>query len=290
MNRGRLAPTPSGYLHLGHARTFAAVVERCREVNGKLIFRMEDLDTARCRPEFGEASLEDLRWLGLDWDEGPDRPGELGPYRQSERSPVYERALDALRISARIYPCRRSRRDLNQAGLARVQGEVLIGPEERAEGAGERVFPADPAVNWRFVVPEMTVAWEDDSSGPQDFRGQRDFGDFLVWRRDGFAAYELAVVVDDIAMGITQVVRGADLRRSTARQHLLYEALAPAHPLPSFEHLPLVTDLEGRRLSKTAGSLAIRELRARGFTPEEVLRGDPAAIQRAVGSIRQTQS
>lgn len=271
--RGRLAPTPTGLLHVGHARTFALAAARASAAGGALVLRMEDLDRERCRPEFAQAAIEDLRWLGLGWAEGPDIGGPHGPYAQSQRLPWFRQVWAGLRASGLIYPC-----DLSRADVARA----LAAPH--AEDDAEPVFPAAlrPApgtgreraepdgINWRFRVPDgETVGFEDALQGPRSFVAGRDFGDFLVWRRDGLPSYELAVVADDHAMGVTEVVRGADLLLSTARQILLYRALG--WPAPGWAHAPLVMGADGRRLAKRSAGLAIRELRKKGRTPEEVL-------------------
>ena len=273
MPRGRLAPTPTGHLHVGHARTFALAAERAHRAGGTLVYRTEDLDASRCRPEFAAAALEDLRWLGLDWQEGPDVGGPHGPYVQSQRLPWFTEVWGRLQATGALYPCEKSRKDVERA---------LTAPH--AEDDAEPIFPSalrpphgfgrdrlEPgASNWRFRVPDgETIAFIDALQGPQAFVAGRDFGDFLVWRKDGFPAYELSVVADDHAMGITEVVRGSDLLLSTARQLLLYRALG--WNAPTWAHAPLIVDAEGRRLAKRTAGLSIRELRAAGRTPEEVL-------------------
>lgn len=280
--RGRLAPTPTGLLHVGHARTFALAARRAADAGGALILRMEDLDRARCRPDFATAALEDLRWLGLVWQEGPDIGGPCAPYAQSERQPVFADAWRRLHGTGRIYPCDKSRADVARALAAphaEDDAEPVFPPELRPpEGAG-RDAPGPGEANWRFRVPDgETVRFDDALRGPQAFVAGRDFGDFLVWRRDGLPSYELAVVADDLAMGVTEVVRGADLLLSTARQILLYRALGRA--TPAWAHAPLVTGPDGRRLAKRAGGLSLRELRERGWAPEEVL---AAPIDRLLG-------
>jgi glutamyl-tRNA synthetase len=271
--RGRLAPTPTGLLHVGHARTFALAARRAREAGGELVLRIEDLDTARCRPEFVDAALEDLRWLGLDWSEGPDKGGPHAPYVQSQRLAWFRATWSRLHATGWIYPCDKSRSDVARALAAphtEDEAEPIFPPALRpAAGTGaEAAEPGDS--NWRFRVPDgETLAFTDALQGPQRFVAGKDFGDFLVWRRDGFPSYELAVVADDHAMDITEVVRGADLLLSTARQLLLHHALGWSPP--SWAHAPLVTDSAGRRLAKRAGGLSIRELRQKGRAREEVL-------------------
>lgn len=289
--RGRLAPSPTGYLHLGHARTFWTAQERARAAGGTLILRNEDLDPDRCRPEFAAAMLEDLRWFGLRWEEGPDVGGPCGPYTQSERRAQYLEAFRRLRAAGFLYPCRCSRRDVQRALGAPHAGEdepVYPGTCRPAAGeAGFRVPPelvwepggqprretagAERRVNWRFRVPEGgRVEFHDGAAGPQAFVAGRDFGDFIVWRHDDVPAYHLAVTVDDALMGITEVVRGADLLPSTARQLLLYRALGWG--APRFWHCPLMTDERGVRLAKRHDALSLRALRGQGATPEGLRR------------------
>jgi len=228
---------------------------------------MEDIDPARCRAEFAPAALEDLRWAGLDWDEGPDLGGPFAPYEQSGRSAHFRAAFERLKESGAVFPCVCSRRDVAAAALApHAEDSEPLYPgtcRERPGGA------AEDAVSWRFRVPNgEIVAFIDGRTGAQSFLSGHDFGDFIVWRRDNAPAYELAVVVDDAAMQITEVVRGADLLVSTARQLLLYRALGLAPP--SFYHCELVTDDRGRRLAKRHEALSLRELRARGVKPNEL--------------------
>lgn len=280
MPRGRLAPTPTGHLHVGHARTFALAAERARRAGGTLVYRTEDLDASRCRPEFAAAALADLRWLGLDWQEGPDVGGPCGPYVQSERLPWFAEVWRRLQASGAIYPCDKSRKDVARsltAPHAEDDAGPIFPPDLRpALGLG-RELTAPGASNWRFRVPDgETIAFDDALRGPQAFVAGRDFGDFLIWRKDGFPAYELAVVADDHAMGITEVVRGADLLLSTARQLLLYRALG--WTAPTWAHAPLIVDADGRRLAKRTAGLSIRELRAAGRTPAEVLTAPLASL------------
>jgi glutamyl/glutaminyl-tRNA synthetase len=280
MPRGRLAPTPTGHLHVGHARTFALAAERARRAGGTLVYRTEDLDASRCRPEFAAAAIADLRWLGLDWQEGPDVGGPCGPYVQSERLPWFAEVWRRLQASGAIYPCDKSRKDVARsltAPHAEDDAEPIFPPELRpAHGLG-RGLAAPGASNWRFRVPDgETIAFDDALRGSQAFVAGRDFGDFLVWRKDGFPAYELAVVADDHAMGITEVVRGADLLLSTARQLLIYRALG--WTAPAWAHAPLIVDAEGRRLAKRTAGLSIRELREAGRTPTEVLTAPLASL------------
>jgi len=292
LRRGRLAPTPTGLLHLGHARTFALAAARAGAAG--LVLRLEDLDPTRCREEFAAAAIDDLRWLGLDWDGGPDVGGPHAPYRQSDRSGWYLEVWRRLEATGLVYPSPHSRRDVEEATLAPHGDPVVAVPDGGVAGptAGadaEPIFPPHlrPAVReratrpgdvaWRFRVPDgRRIEFHDAAFGTVRRTAGVDFGDFVIWRRDAVAAYELAVVADDHAMGIEEVVRGADLLTSTARQLLVYEALG--WQPPAFRHAPLVCDAAGRRLAKRAGGLSIRELRDRGFSARDVLSLPPAAF------------
>ena len=271
MSRGRIAPTPTGYLHVGHARTFALAAARA--AGGTLIYGTEDLDAGRCRPEFADAAIEDLRWLGLKWTEGPDVRGPHAPYVQSQRLPWFRVVWQLLQASGAIYPCDKSRKDVERsltAPHAEDDAEPIFPPDLRAPRGAGREAREPGQTNWRFRVPDgEAITFIDALQGQQTFVAGRDFGDFLVWRKDGFPAYELAVVADDHAMGITEVVRGADLLLSTARQLLLYRALGWTPP--TWAHAPLIVDTDGKRLAKRTAGLSIRELRQKGKTPEEVL-------------------
>lgn len=279
--RGRIAPTPTGCLHLGHAATFRTAAQRAGE--GSLIFRLDDLDPGRCRPEFSLAAVEDLRWLGLSWQEGPDVGGPHGPYRQSERRFLYLAIWRQLRDAGYIYPCSRSRKDVQTAAFAPHEEDPIFPPAWRTSDREARQWTAPGGINWRFRVPDgEIISFEDGNLGPVRRVALQDFGDFVVWNRDDIPAYELATVVDDIAMGITEVVRGADLLTSTARQLLLYRALG-ATP-PAFFHCPLLADEEGRRMAKRHASLSLRSLRQEGWTPAQVLdRADRLLRQRGTG-------
>ena len=270
--RGRLAPSPTGLLHLGHAQTFWTAAERAARHGGTLILRNEDLDPQRSRPEFASAMIEDLRWLSLRWNEGPDCGGPHAPYSQSQRRSLYLEAWRKLRDSGVLYPCTCSRKDLAQAASAPndVDDEPLyLGTCRGRMDAGSVQHPAGE--NWRFRVPEGEgVCFKDLRLGHQAFIAGRDFGDFIIWRRDDVPAYQLAVVVDDAEMEITEVVRGADLLKSTARQILIYRALG-IEP-PQFYHCDLVRDESGVRLAKRHDALSVRRLRESGWTSEQVVR------------------
>jgi len=271
VNRGRLAPTPTGLLHVGHARTFAIAAERAGGAG--LVMRIEDLDRGRCREEFVEAAFEDLRWLGIEWTEGPDRGGPHAPYRQSQRTDWYLKVWRRLEQAAAIYPSPHSRRDVEAAATAPHSAEPIFPTALRpAVGTGRERAAEPGGVAWRFLVPDgRVIEFEDGIRGRVRRTAGVDFGDFVVWRRDDLAAYELAVVADDQAMQIAEVVRGEDLLTSTARQILLYEALGWAPP--KWAHAPLVCNAAGERLAKRTAGLAIRDLRAAGRSPAEVLSG-----------------
>ena len=274
--RGRLAPSPTGLLHIGHVRTFWIAAQRAIENHGTLILRNEDLDPQRSREEFARAMTEDLRWLGIRWSEGPDCGGAYGPYSQSERRAHYLEAWRRLRDDGFLYPCTCSRKDLAQAASAPNDADtddepVYPGTCRDRKDAVEVMEPA--GANWRFRVPDgEEVEFADLNLGRRRFVAGSDFGDFLVWRRDDVPAYQLAVVVDDAAMRITEVVRGADLLKSTARQLLLMRALGYAgYAAPDYFHCDLVRDAAGVRLAKRHDALSIRHLRKSGTTAERVL-------------------
>lgn len=277
--RGRLAPSPTGYLHLGHARTFWVAYQRARACAGTLIFRNEDIDQQRSRPEFVQAMYEDMRWLGLDWDEGPDLPSQtgysgqhgssaVGPYSQSQRRNFYLDAWRKLRDGGFIYPCACSRKDLERAPSAPHEDddEIHYPGTCRTRLAEAHTWQSPAGMSWRFKVPDdQIITFTDLYHGPQQFTAGRDFSDFLVWRRDDVTAYQLAVVVDDEAMHISEIVRGADLLRSTARQLLLVKALG--YSVPAYFHCPLLLDHENHRLAKRHDSLSLRRMREEGADP-----------------------
>ena len=275
--RGRLAPSPTGLLHLGHARTFWVAYQRALEHCGQLILRSEDLDPQRCRAEFAQAMLEDLHWLGIEWVEGPDCAGPFGPYTQSDRRPHYRDAWSKLLAQGMIYPCTCSRKDVAQAAGAPNDLDdepVYPGTCRPQNTAYIQSYDEPKDLNWRFRVPDgEEVLFTDLHLGPQCVTAERDFGDFMVWRRDDVPAYQLAVVVDDAAMQITEVVRGADLLKSTARQILLIRALGLT--TPDYYHCDLVRDEAGVRLAKRHDSLSIRKLRELGWAPEQVRADGP---------------
>jgi glutamyl-tRNA synthetase len=271
--RGRLAPSPTGKLHFGVARTALLAWLRARACNGTLVLRVEDVDRPRVVDGAAEAIMDDLRWLGIDWDEGPDVGGAFGPYVQSARSPHYDRALERLTEGGLAFACSCTRAELMAASSA-PHGE--LGP--RYPGTC-RQGPKRPrrACSLRFRM-DAGEAFVDGLYGAQP---AAPGDDFIVHRSDGLYAYQLAVVVDDIAMQISEVVRGADLLSSTPRQLALYRALGAS--APAFLHVPLVLGTDGARLAKRHGAVAVADYRARGRAPERVV----AALAWTLGLARE---
>ena len=265
MSVGRLAPSPTGRLHLGHARSFLLAWWQARSSGGRLLMRMEDLDTGRSRPEFEHEILRDLEWLGLDWD------GAI--VRQSERRELYAAALEHLQCEGRLYPCICTRREIELAVAAPHSGDTARAYPGTCRGSFEsmevaqRVSGRAPAL--RFRVPAGQVEFLDGIQGPQSWDVAGEVGDFPVQTRDGSPAYQLAVVVDDDEQGVTEVLRGDDLLASTARQRLLQSALK-IDP-PRWFHLPLVVDAHGRRLAKRSDDLSLGHLRERGVEAQHIV-------------------
>jgi len=266
---GRLAPSPTGAQHIGNARTYLIAWLSARRRGGRVVLRIEDIDSPRVKAGSDRQACEDLRWLGLDWDEGP--------IVQTERLPIHRAALDRLQERERVYPCTCSRADVERAASAphaEHEGPVYPGTCARrdvraAETLGEQSYC------WRFRMPRQTPAFVDGFRGPTHLDLRAVGGDFVVWKasRSGIApstpAYQLAVVVDDAAQSVTEVVRGDDLVPSTPRQLLLYEALGLTPP--TFVHVPLVVGPDGRRLAKRHGDTRLSSLRVVGVRPETLL-------------------
>lgn len=271
----RLAPSPTGALHLGNARSFLVAWLRARTRGGKVIMRIEDLAHPKHKPETVAEIYADLRWLGLDWDEGDDLtpPGGNAPYTQTRRLPLYHAALEKLLAAGRIYPCDCSRADIAAAGAAPHAGEELRYPNTCRGRVWEKPFPEladDARLAWRFIAPSGRKVFTDNFRGTESADLQEFSGDFVVARGFANPAYQLACVVDDAAMGVTEVIRGDDLVLSTFRQIALYEALEL--PVPEFLHLPLLVGEDGRRLAKRHGDTRLSQLRARKI-PAGRLRG-----------------
>ena len=267
---GRLAPSPTGALHLGNVRTFMIAWLRARSQGGRVVMRMEDLDHPRDKPGAAAAALEDLRWLGFDWDE---------EYVQSARTDVYRSALASLVSAGLVYPCVCSRRDVEAAQSAPHDGEQLRYPglcRGRFASWREAFAAKGAAPCWRFRVPDgATVSFEDAFAGAFTQDVAQTLGDFPLARDEAGAGYTLACTVDDLLMGVTEVVRGDDLLAATPAQILLARALLdkglPARALPGYCHVPLVVGPDGRRLAKRHGDTRIATYRARGMRPEEIL-------------------
>lgn len=258
---GRLAPTPTGLLHLGHAATFLTAHQRAQARKGRLLLRIDDIDPARCREEYIDAALTDLAWLGIKW--------EGQPLRQSERRNHYLQAWRNLRDGGHIYPCRRSRKDI-QSTQAPHEEEPIFPKEWRTDPQAAHDFAEPGGVNWRFRVPDgEQITFHDGRLGMITKTAGIDFGDFLVWNRLDVPAYELASPLDDACFRITEIVRGEDLLTSTARQILIFRALG--YPPPATFHTPLLRDEHGNRLAKRSQSLAISTLRDRNIPPHKVI-------------------
>ena len=267
---GRFAPSPSGRIHLGNIFCCLLAWLSARQKGGRVVLRIEDLDTARCPRRYAEQMIEDLRWLGLLWDEGPDVGGPDGPYFQSERTALYQAALERLEEQGLVYPCFCTRAELHAASAPhREDGQVIypgtcrdLTPAQAAAKARES--GRSPAL--RIRVPDRETAFTDGHMGRYEENLARDCGDFLLRRPDGMFAHQLAVVVDDAAMGVTEVVRGADLLASTPRQLLLYRLLGLE--APAFYHFPLLLGSDGQRLSKRNADAGLDTLGERYTAPE----------------------
>lgn len=279
MYRGRFAPSPTGDLHLGSAACAIVAYAFARAAGGAFVMRVEDIDTPRVKAGVETRQLEDLRWLGIEWDEGPDVGGAHAPYRQSERLARYDAALAKLDAQGLTYLCDCSRADIAKVASAPHEGDE--GPRYpgtcRELGMQDREWKRSPAV--RLKVPERTIGVDDRLQGSFTENVAERVGDFVLRRGDGVYAYQLAVVVDDLAMEITDVVRGADLLGSTARQMLLAELLGGKPP--RYAHHAMVLAEDGGRLAKRGGGATLRDERARGATPETII----ARLATALGLV-----
>jgi glutamyl-tRNA synthetase len=270
MGVGRLAPSPTGAQHLGNAKTYLLAYWSARSSGSRIVLRIEDVDSPRVKPWAIQQAIEDLRWLGIDWDEGPDVGGDSAPYMQSDRMPMYRDALSRLIDRDRVFPCTCTRKDIEAAGSAPHfdhEGAVYPGTCSRWH-PGDALPPAGKFC-WRFRAAEQTVSFTDRMLGPQQCVPATGLGDFPVTQKSGSPSYQLAVVVDDAAMGITEVVRGDDLVASTFRQIDLYQALGLA--VPTFAHVPLVLGSDRRRLAKRHGDTRLSHYRALGVLPESIV-------------------
>lgn len=273
----RLAPSPTGALHLGNARTFLLTWAIARQRGWRIVFRIEDLDSPRVKPGASQQAIDDLRWIGLDWD--ADEFGSADrPLHQSDDLSVYRQTLGSLREQGLIYPCRCSRSQILSALSAPHAGEHetrypgLCRPRTDADKQKAKNTSLDePEVAWRLIVPDETIALNDRIAGPLRCRVQQQVGDFLVATKTGVAAYQLAVVIDDLRQGVTDVIRGDDLLFSAARQMLVYRLLNANDRTPTWWHLPLVLGSDGRRLAKRHGDSRLSAYRQAGIPAEKII-------------------
>lgn len=270
--RGRFAPSPTGEMHLGNAWTALLAWLQIRQLGGKMVLRVEDLDPSRSRPEYIELLIKDMRWLGLDWDEGPDVGGPFIPYCQNDRRLLYDNALEKLQFNGDIYPCYCTRAELHSVATAPHFGEqehVYPGTCRRLDDEQRLAKETQRRPALRLAIRDETVIFEDGLHGRIVQNIKHSCGDFVVRRSDGIHAYQLAVVVDDGLMEISHVLRGDDLLDSTPRQLLLYRQLGLV--APNFTHIPLLYGVDGHRLSKRHSSLSLASLRIRKVNAERVI-------------------
>jgi glutamyl-tRNA synthetase len=263
----RLAPSPTGALHLGNARTFLLNWLLARRSGWKILLRIEDIDGPRIKPHADRQAIEDLRWLGIDYDDGP--------VYQTSRLAKYQSAVEKLLANGKAYPCTCTRKEVELAasaphaedGAAVYPGTCRgrYGSVEQARQVSGRL----PAI--RFAVPDERIEFDDRFAGPQSFDVARELGDFVIAKADGTPAYQLAVVIDDAEAGVTHIVRGEDLLDSTPRQILIYRALELADCIPEYWHVPLVTGTDGRRLAKRHGDTRLSHYRELGVPPGRIL-------------------
>lgn len=263
----RLAPSPTGALHLGNARTFLVNWLLARQRGWRILLRIEDIDGPRIKKHADQQAMDDLRWLGMDWDEGP--------VYQSQRLANYSDALNRLLQATAAYPCVCTRSEVERAASApHVEDGSSVYPgtcrgKYASLGEAARAAGRDPAV--RFAANNEPVRFDDEFAGPHRFEPARQLGDFVIAKADGTPAYQLAVVVDDAAMGVTHIVRGNDLLDSTPRQILLYRALGLEAKIPRYSHLPLVRGDDGRRLAKRHGDTRLSHYRQAGLSAARIL-------------------
>src|SRR6056297_1154878 len=280
---GRLAPSPTGAQHLGNARTYLLAWLAARSVGGELLLRIEDIDSPRVKPWATAQAIEDLRWLGLDWDAGPDLGGPHAPYIQTERVALYDAAWQRLVAKGLAYPCTCSRKDIavaasapHETSVGALHGEGVIYPGTCAAWTTGDPLPPAGTYCWRFRATDQTLGFVDRLQGEKKVNSARVLGDFPLTRKSGEAAYQLAVVVDDAEMKVNQVVRGDDLIPSTFRQLELFAALA--HAPPEFLHVPLVYGSDGRRLAKRHGDTRLNTFRKQGVLPQQIIGWAAASI------------
>ena len=270
--RGRYAPSPTGRLHLGNLRTALLAWLHARLSQGRFILRIDDLDLPRNQPGSMEQIIDDLRWLGLDWDEGPDIGGPHGPYLQSNRIQHYQAFFLQLQDQNQVFPCICSRKDVQQSPSAPNSGQletIYPGTCRPSDNASKQGTPHNKPVSWRFLTRNIKIAWQDNVSQPATIELDKTTGDFVIKRKDGLYAYQFASVVDDGLMGITDIVRGADLIDSMPRQLALFDALQFSRP--RFLHAPLMKDNLGRRMAKRDGSDSLEQWKSRDRAPERLI-------------------
>ena len=270
--RTRFAPSPTGRMHLGNAWVAFLNWLWTRQHGGTVILRIEDIDEARCRPAYTEALMEDLSWLGLSWDEGPEKDEAYGPAVQSRRSAFYEEILRRWKEAGEVYPCFCSRARIRQIASAPHPGEAApqydghcryLSKEEAAEAEKSK------KPSWRIRMEDCEISFTDLFRGKETGRLRAGSGDFVLFRADGMIAYQLAASADDGAMGVTHVFRGDDLLESTFGQIYILKKLGYA--VPVYAHLPLLIDREGVRLSKRQHGITIEDLRRAGLSPGRIL-------------------
>lgn len=273
---GRLAPSPTGALHLGNARSFLLAWLSARQAGGQVILRIEDIDSPRVKPWAVEATIEDLKWLGLDWDHGPESPQGLEDsqnfFVQTQRLARYGEVLDELLAAGKVYACTCTRSEV--AEMASAPHESIFQPLEGPVYPGTcRDRKRGPALNsecaYRWAFDDECIEWIDRVHGPQSANPLHQLGDFVIGRSSGTPAYQLAVVVDDFDMGVTEVVRGDDLVNSTFRQLAILEYLG--WPIPTYAHLPLMVGTDGKRLAKRHGDTRLSFFREAGVKPEAIV-------------------
>lgn len=270
---GRLAPSPTGYLHLGNIWSFLFSWLAVRSCNGRLILRIEDIDPERSRPEFVSELVKDLYWLGLDWDEGPDVGGGNAPYLQSSRKEIYENHMAVLEEQGLLYPCFCSRKELRSVASAPHMGEYSARYSGKCRKLDvwqyKEMYSLGRKSSLRIKFDKKSTRFVDKIQGEQFFSNEDAGGDFILQRSDGVISYQLAVSVDDAMMGVNLVVRGRDILSSTPRQIFLFEQFG--YCIPQYGHVGLLLDGAGERLSKRHGSLSIKSLRASGLKPGELV-------------------
>ncbi|QDT12427.1 tRNA glutamyl-Q(34) synthetase GluQRS [Planctomycetes bacterium K23_9] len=273
--KGRLAPSPTGAQHLGNARTYLLAYWSARKSGAKLALRIEDIDSPRVKPWAAQQAIDDLRWLGIDWEEGPDIGGENGPYVQTQRVDLYDAALQKLINANRVFPCICTRKDIVAAASAPHESEIGFaheGPIYPGTCAGWRAGESIPEAGtfcWRFRPSDDVIKFDDLVLGKQSCRPAEQLGAFPITQKNGNTSYQLAVVVDDAQMGITEVVRGDDLVPSTFRQIDLFAALG--YEVPTFAHVPLVVGTDGRRLAKRHGDTRLSQYREQGIDADQIV-------------------